>query len=163
MTSVDGAQVEGPRATAWTRAVKEAEDRHRRTLERLTGATTRTQGRGGAPTVIDHAAVDRRRASRRPLRAEGHDGVPRRIRQHHGELVESLREAVAAEGQRLRRDLEAIAAHAGAEDRLPWQTMLEAAEEAMAAAARRGVLRPENLLAQIRDYQRPRRTTPPRR
>ena len=154
MTSVEGAQVEGPRATAWTRAVKEAEDRHRRTLERLTAATTRTQGLRGAPTVIDHAAVDRSALRNDPFGLKVMRGSQDDV-QHHAEFVEMLREAVVAEGQRLRRDLDAIAAHTGGEDRLPWQSMLAAAEEAMAAAARRGVLRPENLLAHIRDYQQP--------
>lgn len=154
MTAIDSAEVESPRATAWTRAARAAEDRHRRTLERLTAATTRTQGRGGAPTATDHAATDRKALRDDPYGLKVMPGSPEDL-QHHSQLVELLREAVAAEGQRLRQDLEAIAAHTGAESSLPWQTMLIAAEEAMAAAARRGVLRPENLLAQIRDYQTP--------
>lgn len=154
MTLIDGAEVVGPRAIAWLRAVKLAEDHHRRAVERLTAAATRTQGRGGAPTAMDHAAIDRKSLRNDPYGLRVMTGSADDV-QHHREFVESLREASEAEGERLRQDLEVIASHSGAENSLRWQTMIVAAEEAMAAAARRGVLRPENLLAQIRDYEVP--------
>jgi hypothetical protein len=154
LTAVNSAQSVGPRAVAWTKAVAVAEGLHRDTLDRLTAAVTRTQGRGGAPTAFDHAAIDRDAVRRDPYGLTAIAG-PDEIRPHHTELVESLREAVAAEGQRLRGELEAIATHAGAEDRLPWQTMLEAAQEAMVAAARRNVLRPADVVAEVRAYNAP--------
>ena len=65
MTPVDGAQAESPRATAWTRAVKEAEDLHRRTLER--------------PDRRDHTHAGTWRCSDRDrLRGGRPQGTPRR-------------------------------------------------------------------------------------
>ena len=154
MTLVGSADPQGPRASAWSAAVREARSRHQQTLERLRAATMRTQGRGGAPTALDHAAVDRGALRSDPYGLKAMPGADE-DRRLHRDLVEALRQGITAEARRLRDDLERIAVHAGGEERLPWQTMLDAADEAMRAANHRGVLRPQDAVAQVRDFQPP--------
>lgn len=142
------------RTPAWARLEATALAEHGKLREAIEAVATRSQGGAGGATALDATLIDERALDRDP------DGLKKpptdaELAQRREALLRDAQAALEVEAGVIRDVLRAIAAHVGAEGRLPLKTIADEVQAAMAAAEQVRLLTPHDSVVEMRSLELP--------